>query len=123
MHGSEMLFISDQVQTDNIFMSYHFLVIKHFTKQISILQVELGPGGNELPENTAKEDKERRALDKRKYLALSRRCKELEQVCLSLFINKRDILTDKQPKAPNQLLKGGLTLPFMKIILKKKSSS
>lgn len=45
------------------------------------LQVELGPGGNELPETAAQEDEERRALDKRKYLALSRRCKEIEQVC------------------------------------------
>lgn len=43
-------------------------------------EVELGPGGSELSDNTAKEDKERRALDKRKYLALSRRCKEIEQV-------------------------------------------
>ncbi|TMS10447.1 TCF3 fusion partner-like protein [Larimichthys crocea] len=43
-------------------------------------EVELGPGGNELLESTAQEDEERRALDKRKYLALSRRCKEIEQV-------------------------------------------
>ncbi|CAN9513652.1 unnamed protein product [Ophioblennius macclurei] len=43
-------------------------------------EVELGPGSNELLENTAQEDEERRALDKRKYLALSRRCKEIEQV-------------------------------------------
>lgn len=43
-------------------------------------EVELGPGGNELLESTAYEDEERRALDKRKYLALSRRCKEIEQV-------------------------------------------
>ncbi|KAF7227133.1 TCF3 fusion partner [Nothobranchius furzeri] len=43
-------------------------------------EVELGPGGNELLENTAEDDEERRALDKRKYLALSRRCKEIEQV-------------------------------------------
>lgn len=49
--------------------------------------VELGPGevelstaDKELIENTAQEDEERRALDKRKYLALSRRCKEIEQV-------------------------------------------
>ncbi|XP_026172576.1 TCF3 fusion partner isoform X2 [Mastacembelus armatus] len=42
--------------------------------------VELGPGSNELLESTAQEDEERRALDKRKYLALSRRCKEIEQV-------------------------------------------
>ncbi|XP_029959651.1 TCF3 fusion partner [Salarias fasciatus] len=43
-------------------------------------EVELGPGSNELLESTAQEDEERRALDKRKYLALSRRCKEIEQV-------------------------------------------
>nr|XP_033496626.1 TCF3 fusion partner isoform X2 [Epinephelus lanceolatus] len=43
-------------------------------------EVELGPGGNELLESTAQEDEERRALDKRKYLALNRRCKEIEQV-------------------------------------------
>ncbi len=48
------------------------------------MQVELGPGGSELLESTAYEDEERRALDKRKYLALSRRCKEIEQVCASL---------------------------------------
>ncbi|KAL7393805.1 hypothetical protein ABVT39_016209 [Epinephelus coioides] len=42
-------------------------------------EVELGPGGNELLESTAQEDEERRALDKRKYLALNRRCKEIEQ--------------------------------------------
>lgn len=51
------------------------------------LQVELGPGGNELPESTAQEDEERRALDKRKYLALSRRCKEIEQVCASFYMH------------------------------------
>ncbi|XP_008290468.1 TCF3 fusion partner [Stegastes partitus] len=43
-------------------------------------EVELGPGGSELLENTTQEDEERRALDKRKYLALNRRCKEIEQV-------------------------------------------
>lgn len=43
-------------------------------------EVELGPGGSELLETAAQEDEERRALDKRKYLALSRRCKEIEQV-------------------------------------------
>ncbi|XP_028325625.1 TCF3 fusion partner [Gouania willdenowi] len=43
-------------------------------------EVELGPGGNELLESTEQEDEERRALDKRKYLSLSRRCKEIEQV-------------------------------------------
>lgn len=32
------------------------------------------------------EDEERRALDKRKYLALSRRCKEIEQVCESVCV-------------------------------------
>lgn len=48
------------------------------------LQVELGPGGNELLDSTAQEDEERRALDKRKYLVLSRRCKEIEQVCVIL---------------------------------------
>lgn len=83
--------------------------------------MELGPGGSELPENTAKEDKERRALDKRKYLALSRRCKELEQVCLRLFIDKSDILTDKQPKTPKQLLKNDTPIYedniFLKILL------
>lgn len=51
------------------------------------LQVELGPGGNELAESTAPEDVERRALDKRKYLALSRRCKEIEQVCSGLYMH------------------------------------
>ncbi|XP_037553129.1 TCF3 fusion partner [Nematolebias whitei] len=43
-------------------------------------EVELDPGGNELLESTTQEEEERRALDKRKYLALSRRCKEIEQV-------------------------------------------
>lgn len=43
-------------------------------------EVELGSGDKELLESTAQEDEERRALDKRKYLALSRRCKEIEQV-------------------------------------------
>lgn len=44
--------------------------------------MELGPAGNELPDSAAQEDEERRALDKRKYFALSRRCKEIEQVCV-----------------------------------------
>lgn len=48
------------------------------------LQVELGSGDKELLESTAQEDEEQRALDKRKYLALSRRCKEIEQVCVLL---------------------------------------
>lgn len=43
-------------------------------------EVELGPGGTELLETTTQEDEDKRALDKRKYLALSRRCKEIEQV-------------------------------------------
>ncbi|XP_026227668.1 TCF3 fusion partner [Anabas testudineus] len=43
-------------------------------------EVELGPGSNELLESTTQDDEERRALDKRKYLALNRRCKEIEQV-------------------------------------------
>lgn len=45
------------------------------------LQVELGPGGNELLGSTVQEDEDSRALHKKKYLALSRRCKEIEQVC------------------------------------------
>lgn len=43
----------------------------------------MGPGSNELLESTAQEDEERRALDKRKCLALNRRCKDIEQVCAS----------------------------------------
>lgn len=43
-------------------------------------EVELGSGEKELLESTALEAEERKALDKRKYLALSRRCKEIEQV-------------------------------------------
>ncbi|KAK5862202.1 hypothetical protein PBY51_017623 [Eleginops maclovinus] len=43
-------------------------------------EVELGPGGNELLEGTEQDDEESRALDKRKYLALNRRCKDIEQV-------------------------------------------
>ncbi|XP_013868160.1 TCF3 fusion partner [Austrofundulus limnaeus] len=43
-------------------------------------EVELDPGGNELLESTTQEDEERRALNKRKYLSLSRRCKDIEQV-------------------------------------------
>ncbi|KAJ0000480.1 hypothetical protein NQD34_012322, partial [Periophthalmus magnuspinnatus] len=52
-------------------------------------EVELGPGEARKELNWAQgtkscwrvqEDEERRALDKRKYLALSRRCKEIEQV-------------------------------------------
>ncbi|KAK7886287.1 hypothetical protein WMY93_025908 [Mugilogobius chulae] len=42
--------------------------------------VELGSGDKELLESPEQEDEERRALDKRKYFALSRRCKEIEQV-------------------------------------------
>ncbi|KAK2910166.1 hypothetical protein Q8A73_007881 [Channa argus] len=43
-------------------------------------EVELDPGNNKLLESTTQDDEERRALDKTKYLALSRRCKEIEQV-------------------------------------------
>lgn len=43
-------------------------------------EVELGPGGSELLGSTVQEDEESRALHKKKYLALSRRCKEIEQV-------------------------------------------
>lgn len=47
-------------------------------------EVELGPGGSELLESGAsgpsEEDEERRELEKRKYLALSKRCKDIEQV-------------------------------------------
>ncbi|KAK2844665.1 hypothetical protein Q5P01_011324 [Channa striata] len=43
-------------------------------------EVELDPGSNKLLESTTQDDEERRALDKRKYLSLSRRCKEIEQV-------------------------------------------
>lgn len=57
--------------------------------------MELGPGGNELSDNTAEEDKERRALDKRKYLALSRRCKEIEQVSVRLFIAQKATLINQ----------------------------
>lgn len=53
--------------------------------------MELGPGGNELLESTEQEDEERRALDKRKYLALNRRCKEIEQVCARLMHTNRCI--------------------------------
>ncbi|KAK5603102.1 hypothetical protein CRENBAI_009871 [Crenichthys baileyi] len=44
------------------------------------VELDPDPGGSELLESTAQEDEERRALDKRKCLALSRRCKEIEQV-------------------------------------------
>lgn len=60
---------------------------KENRKRVFFPQVELGPGGNELLESTAQEDEERRALDKRKYLALNRRCKEIEQVCASLSLH------------------------------------
>ncbi|KAF7657220.1 hypothetical protein LDENG_00030370 [Lucifuga dentata] len=43
-------------------------------------EVELGPGGSELLESRTQEDEDRKALEKRKYLSLSRRCKEIEQV-------------------------------------------
>ncbi|XP_057689284.1 TCF3 fusion partner [Corythoichthys intestinalis] len=43
-------------------------------------EVELGPGGGEILDSANPEDEERRVLDKRKYLALNRRCKEIEQV-------------------------------------------
>ncbi|XP_036395597.1 TCF3 fusion partner [Megalops cyprinoides] len=50
-------------------------------------EVELGPGGNELLDSGGQgsrpgpeEEEEQRERDKRKYLALSRRCKEIEQV-------------------------------------------
>lgn len=50
------------------------------------LQVELGPGGNELLGSTVQEDEDSRALHKKKYLALSRRCKEIEQVCACVCV-------------------------------------
>ncbi|KAM6967827.1 TCF3 fusion partner [Aplochiton taeniatus] len=43
-------------------------------------EVDLGPGGSELLEGGGQEDEERRALEKRKYLVLNKRCKEIEQV-------------------------------------------
>lgn len=43
-------------------------------------EVELGPGDSKLLEEEGEEDEERRVLDKRKYMALSKRCKEIEQV-------------------------------------------
>lgn len=44
------------------------------------VELDPDPGGSELLESTAQEDEERRELDKRKCLVLSRRCKEIEQV-------------------------------------------
>lgn len=57
--------------------------------------VELGPSGSELLDNDETPsgpgqdgEEERRALDKRKYQALSKRCKEIEQVnCLAKSTN------------------------------------
>ncbi|XP_061920095.1 TCF3 fusion partner homolog [Entelurus aequoreus] len=43
-------------------------------------EVELGPRSSELLESVTQEDEGRRVLDKRKYLTLNRRCKEIEQV-------------------------------------------
>lgn len=45
-------------------------------------EVELGPGGGELLDSgePGTDEEERRELDKRKYLALNKRCKEIEQV-------------------------------------------
>ncbi|XP_062394476.1 TCF3 fusion partner [Sardina pilchardus] len=45
-------------------------------------EVELGPGGGELLDSgePGPDEEERRELDKRKYQALSKRCKEIEQV-------------------------------------------
>ncbi|KAL2084775.1 hypothetical protein ACEWY4_020293 [Coilia grayii] len=45
-------------------------------------EVELGPGGGELLDSgePVPDEEERRELDKRKYLALNKRCKEIEQV-------------------------------------------
>lgn len=43
-------------------------------------EVDLGPGGSELLEGVSQEVEERRALEKRKYLVLNKRCKEIEQV-------------------------------------------
>ncbi|MED6233294.1 hypothetical protein ATANTOWER_009728 [Ataeniobius toweri] len=51
------------------------------------VELDPDPGGSELLESTAQEDEEMRALDKRKCLALSRRCKEIEQVCLWVTLN------------------------------------
>lgn len=48
--------------------------------------MELDPGGNELLDSATQEDEERRALDKRKYLSLSRRCKDIEQVCVNIYV-------------------------------------
>uniref|UniRef100_A0A8C4Z4S0 INO80 complex subunit F domain-containing protein n=1 Tax=Gadus morhua TaxID=8049 RepID=A0A8C4Z4S0_GADMO len=42
-------------------------------------EVELGPGDSEVLDGVH-EDEEKRALDKRKYLALNKRCKDIEQV-------------------------------------------
>lgn len=49
-------------------------------------EVELGPGGGELlgSGEPGTDEEERRELDKRKYLALSKRCKEIEQVSVPL---------------------------------------
>lgn len=64
-----------------------------------------------MSDNTAKEDKERRALDKRKYLALSRRCKEIEQVSVRLFIRHK--ATGISYKSATVDLKHLMTFPLM----------
>ncbi|KAK0139138.1 TCF3 fusion partner [Merluccius polli] len=43
-------------------------------------EVELGPGDSEVLDGVVHEDEEKRALDKRKYIALNKRCKDIEQI-------------------------------------------
>lgn len=50
-------------------------------------EVELGPGGELLDSGEpGPDEEERRELDKRKYLVLSQRCKEIEQVSDNNFL-------------------------------------
>lgn len=76
-------------------------------------EVELGPGDSELLEGGApgsgsgQEEEERRELDKRKYLSLSKRCKEIEQVNERLLGRLHQIqgLTRRMKKERRFLLK------------------
>ncbi|XP_062321890.1 TCF3 fusion partner isoform X2 [Osmerus eperlanus] len=75
-------------------------------------EVELGPGGNELLEGGAsrpgqEEEEERKELNKRKCLALSRWCKEVEQVNEKLLgrLHQVQALTRRMKKERRFLMK------------------
>ncbi|XP_056141938.1 TCF3 fusion partner [Lampris incognitus] len=70
-------------------------------------EVEQGPGNRELLESGGQDDEERRALNKRKYIALSKRCKEIEQVNQKILCRLHQIqrLTRRMKKERRFLMK------------------